>query len=84
MLRSRYGDIDLLHVGAYPHVRFCRMVERGRSGDIFNYDEFFDQDGREAIFYQFEKLVPLATFTVENGGSVEELHAKLDRNFPAI
>ena len=76
------GHFRLLNVEADPQVRFERIRQRNRESDPQTYDDFLALEEREAAGdVHSQNLVAvetLADHTLENNGTLEELHQGID------
>ena len=76
------GYFRLLNVEADPQLRFERIQERNRESDPQTYDDFLALEEREAAGdVNSQNLVAvetLADHTLENNGTIEELHEGID------
>lgn len=82
VLRSRTTNFRLIWVTADESIRFERLRTRGRSGDPATLAELRWLEGRERgsddpSAQQLDAVRQLADFTLENDGTVEELHQKI-------
>jgi dephospho-CoA kinase len=82
--RARFGrDFMLLVVDAPLETRYARARKRNRTGDDISFEEFrrIEDHERSAVSgaQEVDKVIALADLTVDNGGSLEELTAKLER-----
>jgi len=79
VLRSRTSRFQLVWVTADETLRFERMRARGRSGDPESADELRRLEGLELASddpsaQQLLAVRDVADFTIENDGTIEELH----------
>ena len=76
------GHFRLLNVEADPQLRFERIQQRNRESDPQTYDDFLALEEREAAGdVNSQNLVAvetLADHTLENNGTIEELHKGID------
>ncbi len=76
------GHFRLLNVEADPQVRFERIQQRNRESDPENYDDFLVLEEREAAgdanSQNLIAVETLADHTLENNGTIEELHDDVD------
>ena len=77
------GEFVLLWITAQPELRFERSRRRGRVGDAETLASFQELEARElespdSAGQQLRAVEALADAVIENNGSLEELHAKLD------
>ncbi|OGW81507.1 MAG: hypothetical protein A2Z83_06205 [Omnitrophica bacterium GWA2_52_8] len=76
-LRKASGFV-FVAVEASPEIRFARMLERAREKDPKTWEEFRRLESREAesgneADQQLDKTLKLADYTVQNGGSLQQL-----------
>lgn len=77
---SRDPAFRLVYVDAPIDVRFARIRMRGQNAnDATMTFEQFQKEGKLETEQRIRDLRPLSHFVVENVGSVEEFHAKLDK-----
>jgi dephospho-CoA kinase len=73
----------LLGVDAPARVRFLRSLARCRPGDPVTFEEFEEREHQENSSdpdaQQLAATLGLADRVVTNGGSIEALHAEIDR-----
>ena len=77
-------EFVLIAVIADQKTRFERSRKRGLADDVNSFEEFkkFDEkeQGKDPSSHQkLKETLPLADFTVENNGTMVELHNKIDR-----
>ena len=76
------GHFRLISIQADPKLRFRRIQERGREGDPETYDDFLVLENREAKgdpnSQNLVQVEELADHTIENNGTLDELHEKVD------
>ena len=82
VLRSRTASFRLIWVTADESVRLERLRSRGRGGDPDTLEELRRLEGRELggddpSAQQLLAVHEMADFTLENDGTVEELHPKI-------
>jgi len=82
VLRSRTSRFHLIWVTADESLRFERMRARGRSGDPETPEELRRLEGLELASddpsaQQLLAVRDVADFTIENDGTIEELHGKV-------
>jgi dCMP deaminase len=82
VLRGRTSRFHLIWVTADEAVRLERMRARGRSGDPDTLEELRRLEGRELASddptaQQLLAVRELSDFVIDNGGRLEELHAKV-------
>lgn len=78
----RCPNFYLLGVEADSKIRFERIKERAREKDPITYEEFLAQETKEAAGkketdQQLNKTLAMADATLENNGTIEELHQKV-------
>jgi len=82
VLRQRTGRFKLIWVEAEEGVRFERMQTRGRAGDAETLAQFRELEQRELrssdpAAQQLLAVRELADFTVDNGGSLDDLRHRM-------
>jgi len=79
---TKNRDFLLLGIKAPVKLRFERGIKRNRTGDAKTLDEFKKQEEKENIKkysnQQLDVTCALAGKVIENNGSLEELHKKVD------
>lgn len=81
-LRS-FKDLFLIAVNADPKIRFERMNKRIRKGDASAWEDFlkFDKESLKSAnpaHEQIAKCLAMADFTIENNGTIRQLHRKIN------
>ncbi len=75
-------DFILVGIDAPVELRFKRLLERNRAGDIKTLDAFKEQEQREnlnnASNQQLDETFKLAEKVIVNDGTLEEFHKKID------
>ncbi len=75
-------DFILVGIEARAELRFERMKRRGRQGDAQTLEEFTAHEQKENTCnesgQQLDKCLSMADALVENNGTLEELHKKMD------
>lgn len=79
----------LVAVDADRHVRYERAVLRGSSKDHVTYEQFCEQEDREmdkaeAFDMNIKNVMTMADARLENDGTLEELHMKIDGMLDAL
>lgn len=78
--REEFGeDFFAILVDADPKVRFERMTSRARYDAPKNIEEFNKQEEYENRMFSFEETKKKIDFVIDNGGTLEETHAQIDR-----
>ncbi len=79
---QRNEDFLLVGIEAMPELRFERMKKRGRQGDASTFEDFMAQESKENANdesgQQLDNCLSMASAIVENNGTLEELHRKMD------
>lgn len=86
---KRREDFILVAVEADPKIRFERSLIRGREDAAQSFEKFMAEEKRELesdnpASQQLYATRDLAEIVVENDGSLEELHQKLDELLPPL
>jgi dCMP deaminase len=86
---KRRKDFVLLAVDALQRVRFERSMLRGREGAARDFERFVQQEALELesedpASQQLLATRKMADVVVNNDGSVEELHSRLDQILPGL
>lgn len=81
-LRKR-DDFILIEVRAPREIRWERLVERGRTGDARNYDQFVEQEEAELVANDesgqaLNATAALADVVIHNNGDVGDLRQQLE------
>ncbi len=77
--RKAFGeDFMLIFVDAPAKIRFERMNARSREGDPETLEEFLKQETEEKKTFKFDEIMKYVKFTINNDGSLEELHRNID------
>jgi dCMP deaminase len=78
----------LLRVEAHLHTRFERLKNRAREGDPLSFERFVELEEREWEGSQNSQnlrvVEALADYAVSNDGTLEQLHAEVDRLIPQM
>lgn len=79
-----YGGFHLLHLDAPRPMRFERTVKRGGPRTPASFEQFVEQEDREInsadpTHQQLQATWAKADSVIDNGGSIEELKATVDR-----
>ena len=82
MLKEKDGV--LLFVTASPEVRYERAVKRGEKGEAeITYEQFLENEKAETEKY-IEKIKESADYIIDNSGTLDELHDKVDGIMEAL
>lgn len=78
------GSFVLLAVDALPRTRFERIRKRGSETDHIDFDTFLQNEEREFANtdpnkQNLQACMKMADITLVNNGSIEQLHAEVDR-----
>ena len=76
--KKAFGEIKMILVEADERIRFERVHSRGRENDPKTIEDFRKQCDRDAQIFDFGRLFAHADFIIENNGTKEELHEKID------
>lgn len=74
----------VLSIEAQREIRFKRMLSRNRDDDPKTFEEFIKVDERDlgkdqpSTGNQVQKCIDMADYHIENNGSLEDLHRKID------
>ena len=81
ILRNSFGkDFILINVFvSSPEVRYRRMLQRGEGRDPHTYELFLIQDRKEEELFHIQSAAQYADYTINNDGSLDELHREIDR-----
>lgn len=76
-------DGFLIAVDADKKIRYARIIKRGSSTDYVDFDTFVAQENREMqnadlAKQNVRKVMELADITLENNGTLRDLHEKID------
>jgi len=84
-LRKNYpGKVVVFYLKADAKVRFERIKARGRTGDPKTFEEFLKMEKAEGKKFKFKQLFKMADYTIENNGTEEEFHKKLDEFMKSV
>jgi len=73
------GDFILVRVEINdPKVRFERVRLRGERRDPLSWEAFQEQDRNEEREFQINSAEAMADYSVDNSGTLEDLHRQLD------
>ena len=70
-------DFVLVAIHAAPKTRFTRLATRGKKWDMKTVEEFEWRDSME-LSWGLGNAIALADYVIDNSGSVEELHKRID------
>ena len=76
--------VIVLYLKADAKVRFERIKARGRTGDPKTFEEFLKMEKAEGKKFKFKQLFKMADYTIENNGTEEEFHKKLDEFMKSV
>lgn len=79
---KQLNNFYLLAIEADPKIRFERIKLRSRETDTLTYETFIEQEAKEAAGrkptdQQLNRTLEMADATIENIGTLEELHQKV-------
>jgi dephospho-CoA kinase len=81
-LRKQQGFI-LLAIDAPPKIRYERVKKRGREESVLTLQEFIAKEAEEMSTVersqQLQVCMKMADFTIQNNGTLQELHKKLEK-----
>lgn len=81
-LRKQEGFI-LLAIDAPPEIRYERVKKRGREESVLTLQEFIAKEAEEMSTVersqQLQVCMKMADFTIQNNGTLQELHKKLEK-----
>jgi dephospho-CoA kinase len=81
-LRKQEGFI-LLAIDAPPKIRYERVKKRGREESVLTLQEFIAKEAEEMSTVersqQLQVCMKMADFTIQNNGTLQELHKKLEK-----
>lgn len=73
----------LIGVKAKIELRYKRVLDRGRIGDNISFEKFKEleekENSKEEEKQQLDKCLKIADKIIENNGTIEELHRKIDK-----
>lgn len=69
----------IILIDADPFVRFQRAKKRKRKGFSETYEQFLHQDAIENATFSFNETRKLASFKIDNAGSLESLQRDVDK-----
>jgi len=73
------GGFILVRVDVHdPRIRFERVRLRGERRDPLTWEAFQEQDRNEELEFQINRAEAMADYTVDNSGTLEELHRQLN------
>jgi dephospho-CoA kinase len=80
---EKNDDFDLIAIEADTQLRFERMRKRARLGDPSTFEQFLvleeKENAKTGAGQQMELCIEMAAHTIRNNGTLEELHAKVDK-----
>ena len=77
-------DGILLYVTASPEVRYERAIKRGEKGEAdITYEQFLENELAETEKH-IEKIKDSADYIIDNSGTLDELHEKVDGIMEAL
>lgn len=75
-----HSDFRLVRVYVSdPKVRYERMTKRGEGRDPKSYEQFLQQEKTEDELFSITEAEKLADYQVANDGSLEDMHAAIER-----
>jgi len=81
-LRKQQGFL-LLSIDALPKIRYERVKKRGREESVLTLQEFIAKEAEEMSTeersQQLQVCMKMADFTIQNNGTLRELHTKLEK-----
>lgn len=86
---QKKDDFHLLAVDADPKTRFQRITIRNSETDHIGFEEFLANEQREMTstnpnHQNLQKCIEMAEFVFDNNGSIEDLHAQIEKNMNKI
>ena len=73
----------LVWVDALPKIRYNRLINRQRTGDLQTFEEFIKSENLEKSEdpnkQQLHKVKEMADIIIDNSGTLEELYDELDK-----
>ncbi|RLJ01388.1 MAG: hypothetical protein DRP10_04205 [Candidatus Aenigmatarchaeota archaeon] len=73
----------LIGIKAKIELRYKRVLDRGRIGDNISFEKFKEleekENSKEEEKQQLDKCLKIADKIIENNGTIEELHRKIDK-----
>lgn len=80
---KEHAQATIIFVTANQDVRYQRLTQRNDTEDILSYEDFLIQEQREATganknFREFDNLKEYADIIIENNGTLEEFHKRID------
>jgi dephospho-CoA kinase len=78
-LRKRFSNVLIVHVAVdTPLRRFSRLQDRSEPRDPEHYEVFLKQEQEEEQLFHISETVERADISIDNSGTVEEFHRKID------
>jgi dephospho-CoA kinase len=80
VMKELFGsDFTLVSVDIKdPKIRFERVRLRGERRDPLTWEGFQEQDRNEEQEFQISRAVAMADYSIDNSGSLEDLHRQID------
>jgi len=80
---NKIKNFLLIGVKAKIELRYKRVLDRGRIGDNISFEKFKEleekENSKEEEKQQLDKCLKIADKIIENNGTIEELHRKIDK-----
>lgn len=73
---------DFILINVYmsdPELRYKRMLQRGEGRDPHSYEQFLRQDTAEEELFHIQSAAQYADYSINNNGTLEDLHCEIDR-----
>ena len=78
-LLKNIDNVILVLIDAPPETRFRRLKKRNSKRDAKTIEEFNRQEKNESELFEFDKIFPMADYTIENNSTLSEFHQKIDK-----
>jgi len=78
-LAKRKLRAKIILIDADPFIRYMRQKKRHRTCFAKTYEQFLHEDAIEKATFDFNKIVKMVDFKIDNSGTIQELKKEVDK-----